>query len=416
MTQSILFISRLPIWMLDGKSGAPSFYETLKGYVKQDWQVFFITLSRDNQPTPDDPYLNKIHFTYLNIPLYTISSALPWYLKIARKFLAVIVFPLAAIVKGWKILKDNKVDIVYGYETHGILAAWALSRVFRKPSVSRFQGTILAPYISPMRVIPLLKKIEHLLSFWFSAHLYIMTNDGTQGDLVLNYLNPKAFPRLRFWRNGVDKLTVRPYPPSRLSMLRASLGMADNDIILMSLSRLERWKRIDRILRALPNVVTLEPRVRLLVIGDGTPDEKENLVNLARQLGIESSVQFVGRVSHDKVADYLNVADIFLSMYDLSNVGNPLLEAMSCGKCVITLNNGDTGQLIKNEENGILLEIDQLEKLPESILRLVHSPELRQRLGHNALQFAQVKFWTWDQRMQTEIDEVSKLLLIKKVG
>jgi glycosyltransferase involved in cell wall biosynthesis len=198
-------------------------------------------------------------------------------------------------------------------------------------------------------------------------------------------------------------------------MLRASLGLHDDDIILMSLSRLERWKRIDRILRALPNIVAEEPRVKLLVVGDGTPDEKENLVNLTRQLGIESFVRFVGRVSHDNVADYLNLADIFISMYDLSNVGNPLLEAMSCGKCVITLNNGDTGQLISTEENGILLEMDQLEKLPESILRLVRSPELRQRLGQNALQFAQVNFWTWHQRMRTEVNEVSKLLTVKKV-
>ena len=416
MNHSILFVSRLPIWMLDGKSGAPSLYETLKGYVKQDWQVFFITLCREGQSIPDDIYLSKIHFTYLNIPLYTISSAIPWYLKIARKFLAVIVFPMAAIIKGWKILRDKKVGVVYGYETHGILAAWTLSKIFRKPLVSRFQGTILAPYISPVNVIVLFKKLEHLLSFWFSAELYIITDDGTQGNQVLNFLNPKAFPRLRFWRNGVDTLTVRPYSPSRLATLRASLGLRENDIVLMSLSRLERWKRVDRILRALPDVVFKEPRVSLLVVGDGTPDEKENLVNLARQLGIESSVQFVGRVSHDKVADYLNVADIFISMYDLSNVGNPLLEAMSCGKCVITLNNGDTGQLIRNEENGILLEIDQLDTLAECILRLVHSPDLRQSLGQNALHFAQMNFWTWDQRMQTEVREVSKLLVTENVG
>ena len=49
-------------------------------------------------------------------------------------------------------------------------------------------------------------------------------------------------------------------------------------------------------------------------------------------------------------------------------MGNPLLEAMMAGKCIVTLNNGDTSQFIKNNENGILLEYDQLSKLPEVII------------------------------------------------
>lgn len=64
---------------------------------------------------------------------------------------------------------------------------------------------------------------------------------------------------------------------------------------------------------------------------------------------------FTGKISHELVYDYLQRADVFISLYSASNLGNPLFEAMRCGKAIITVDTGTTGSVIKNEANGILL-------------------------------------------------------------
>jgi len=94
---------------------------------------------------------------------------------------------------------------------------------------------------------------------------------------------------------------------------------------------------------------------------------------------------------------------------DLSNVGNPLLEAMKCGKCVVTLNTGATAEIIKNDENGILLDIDNINNLPNIIIQLLNDDKSRDRLGHNARKYALEHFQTWDERIQMEIKFVEKL-------
>ena len=96
-------------------------------------------------------------------------------------------------------------------------------------------------------------------------------------------------------------------------------------------------------------------------------------------------------------------------MYDISNVGNPLLEAMVCGKCIITFDVGDTHRLIRNGENGILLILDQLKQLPSIIVELLKNDKKRDLLSKNALEFADKNFWTWDERIEKEIEGITEL-------
>jgi glycosyltransferase involved in cell wall biosynthesis len=87
---------------------------------------------------------------------------------------------------------------------------------------------------------------------------------------------------------------------------------------------------------------------------------------------------------------------------------------MMAGKCIITLNNGDTGQFIKNGENGILLEYEDLPKLPEVIKELLANEDLRSRLGASARKFAEEHFWSWQERIEAEIAEVGQLIEQRK--
>ena len=120
---------------------------------------------------------------------------------------------------------------------------------------------------------------------------------------------------------------------------KKSINVPLDKVILLTVSRLVDWKKVDRSIRALSKIKDKE-KYFLLIVGEG--DERKNLESLIKELNLEDSVRLVGAVRNEDVYKYMTIADIFLSFYDLSNVGNPLLEALSLGKPIITYNVGDT--------------------------------------------------------------------------
>ncbi|MEM4168055.1 MAG: glycosyltransferase family 4 protein [Candidatus Caldarchaeum sp.] len=400
MPKTILIISALDIWSMGKDKGAPSLWRTLKGYADQGWQVYFITGTND----PDSA--NAVH---PNIRISRFDAH--WLKKLMcikkvgffARALWWMWFQIVAFIKAQRIGAKNQIDVVYGYEVSAVPVAKVLSRLWHVPMVSRFQGSILRVAWMNKRLWKI-RAWEHVLGLKIPADLVIMANDGTQGDRVLQQLGVDM-NHVRFWMNGLDWDIFKNLPSKQEA--REGLNLGDKKILL-TVSRLDTWKRVDRSIQALPEVLKHFPDAMLVIVGDGR--ERERLERLVCELNVERNVRFEGAVPHYKVPQYLAAADIFLSLYDWSNVGNPLLEAMMAGKCIITLNNGDTGQFIQDERSGILLEYDELPALPHVIRRLLADEELRNRLGENARKFAEENFWSWEERMEAEVQAVEALL------
>lgn len=400
--RSILFISALDFWSLGKGKGGPALYKALTGYAQRGWEVYFITGNRANGD-------NEAH--HLNIQVIRFDA--PW-LKRLMKIRKVgfftravwwLYFQVVAFLKAIKLHRTVKFDVVYGYEIYGTPVAKVLSKLWSTPMVARFQGSIVQ-LLWKGKPFWRIRAWEHVLAFKTSrfSDIVIMTNDGSQGDQLLSQMNVDA-RKIRFWMNGVD-----------WSLFEEMLGYSDAKKklninaknVLLVISRLVSIKRVDRSIQALPEVLKEFPDVLLLIVGDG--NERERLEKLAEELGVSDNVRFEGAVPHKDVPLYLAAADVFLSFYDWSNVGNPLLEAMMAGKSIITLNNGDTGQFITNGVNGILLEYEDIPNLPTIIKNLLSDRGLRERLGGNARKFAEEHFWSWEERIEAEIREVRMLV------
>jgi len=396
----VLVISALDYWSMGKGKGGPALYRTLTGYAERGWEVWFITGNKcqaDCKPPHEN--IHDIRFDFPQLKrLINIKK-----LGFLAKSLWWLYFQVMAFIKAQKVRAKTHIDVIYGYEIYGVPVAKILSKLWNIPMVARFQGTSFGIGWVNKRFRSV-RAWEHFVGLRIPADLVIMTNDGTQGDRVLKQLGVDM-TKVRFWLNGVDWKPFNAMPdPEEAKEL---LGAADREILLC-ISRLVKWKRVDRSIRALPKVVKGYPNTLLVIVGDGP--ERKRLERLAKDLGVQNNVRFEGAVPHSEIPKYLAAADIFLSFYDWSNVGNPLLEAMMAGKCIITLNNGDTGKFVKNWENGVLLDYEDLPKLPEVIKRLLADEKLRERLGANARKFAEENFWSWEERMDAEIQAVEELL------
>jgi glycosyltransferase involved in cell wall biosynthesis len=220
---------------------------------------------------------------------------------------------------------------------------------------------------------------------------------------------------VKFWRNGLDLDRLRPPSAADRTAARGALALPDDAFVMLTASRLATWKRVDRAVRAMQKVCAWAPQALLLIVGDG--EERPRLEALAHELGVSESVRFDGAVPQQDVLRYMHAADVFLAVADLSNVGNPLLEAMACGMCVVAVDAGDTRDLIVDERTGRLVDNSQRsgfvkpleERLADLLVTLAGDPAQRQRLAAGAAAYASEHFWTWEQRMAAELEAVSAL-------
>ena len=127
---------------------------------------------------------------------------------------------------------------------------------------------------------------------------------------------------------------------------------------------------------------------------------------MASQLGISNRTSFVGAIYHKDIFRYQSVADIFISMNEISSLSNPVFEAMSCGKCVIALDRGATRELIRDGENGIVVK--SYEELKDAIISLLSDQDMITRLGLEAKKT--LSTWlSWEERVQIEMDMINRL-------
>lgn len=401
----IIFITKLTLWSMGGGRGGPAFTQTIQKYIDEGWEVYLIS---DEPGNAGYPYLDQAHNIVL--PL-TRFSKLGEMRKVGMIFRYL--EQLSSCVRFGKccdriLRKDHADTIVYAYELLRFFPARRSAKKYHLPLVTRFQGTKL---ISGRRHtwIQKLRRFPTYQATAFLSDLVIMTDDGTQGDRVLRELGNTS-PTL-FLRNGLDLMGWNI--PAHIAAFdsisfHSALGIRTDETMFLTVSRLENWKHVERALNGFAEFCRSGKEGKLVIVGDGA--SRAELEDLAASNGISDHVIFTGSVEHDAVYDYMMAADVFLSLYDLSNVGNPLLEAMALGKCIITLDVGDTRSLIHDRENGILLTTDTLPALGAVMRELSENPALRRQLGSAAARYAQENFCTWQKRMDQEFQAVKDLL------
>ena len=104
--------------------------------------------------------------------------------------------------------------------------------------------------------------------------------------------------------------------------------------------------------------------VKLVIGGDGS--QKEWLKGIAKETGVEPQVLFTGALSREEVASWMNKCHIFVLPSRYETFGVVYIEALASGKPVIATFNGGAEDII-NEEVGVLVEIDNVNKLAQAM-------------------------------------------------
>jgi glycosyltransferase involved in cell wall biosynthesis len=390
MKKNLYIVTNLKVWSLGKNSGAPSFYNTLKAF--NDSSKFNIKLITTERLNPVSELQNV---DFVNIPKLKEINLRNFNL-ITRN----IVYVLNQVLCIYYLLKLKKPDFFYGYEIEFIPALKFLSYVYKIPLVSRFQGSIL--YDKMNEFLWKLKYVPHYFSLYLKTNLTVMTDDGTKGDYVLENIRGNLDDVL-FIRNGVEEISCCDEKVSE--KVKEYIGM--NELTFISISRLERWKRVDRSLEVFLKIADKIPNCKYIIVGAGS--ELIDLKLKAANSSHNDKIIFSGALNKNEVNYLLKRKPIFLTHYELSNVGNPLFEAMKSCCLVVTIENGDTGKIITDGFNGIISKEDEYLKNADKFIDLYERSKI-EIISLTGMISCNKMVISWHERLKIELDMIDSLI------
>jgi glycosyltransferase involved in cell wall biosynthesis len=157
--------------------------------------------------------------------------------------------------------------------------------------------------------------------------------------------------------------------------------------ILVNVSRIAHEKNIDFLIRMLTHVWQEIPDVLMIIAGDGPA--KRHLERLAKNLGLENNIMFIGYLDRNtELNDCYCSADIFVFSSRTETQGLVLLEAMALGIPVISTAVMGTKDILLNNSGALIAEDDEV-KFACKVTRLLSNDLQRKALAEPAKDYAQ---------------------------
>ncbi len=170
----------------------------------------------------------------------------------------------------------------------------------------------------------------------------------------------------QYRNNGADKSIFSKYK------------IKENKLTLLSVSRLDREKRVDVLLNAV-SLIKDKTDFQLIITGRGK--EKENLARMVTENNLTGRVIFTGVVSDQDLKNLYKISDIFLTASEVELQGLSIMEAMASGLPVIAASSMAIPELARDGINGFLFKPGEAMDAGEKILRLATDRDLIKKMS-----------------------------------
>ena len=139
-----------------------------------------------------------------------------------------------------------------------------------------------------------------------------------------------------------------------------------------------------------------DQKIKFLFAGsdyDGYEKYRTKLMSILENSNQQASVKLLGNLSIPKMVEAYSIADVVIIPSLMEAVSLSAIEAMACGAVVISTNVGGMPELIKHQENGLLIPPKSPEEIHEKITLLFQNREMLHNIQNNG--FSTVVDFTW---------------------
>lgn len=288
--------------------------------------------------------------------------------------------PLIGILLFWiKVLftlKKIKPDIIH-IQSIDIGIGGLLGKILlKKPYVVYGRGgDVYSPWV--------FKKIISKIIIKNAGAVIALTEDMKQEMTKIYKRDITVIP------NGLD---ITKFINLSKENIRRKMNIPNDVKIIIFIGRLKSVKGVEYLIEAMGLLGQKDVKTKLLLVGDGA--ERERLEQLVKELELTKNVMFVGRVSNEDIPKFLTMSDILVLPSLTEGFPNTILEAMASGLPIIATNIRGIPEIIKNGENGFLVESKNPEAIAEKILSLFENNELRKTISKKNKE--DVKRYSWE--------------------
>lgn len=265
-----------------------------------------------------------------------------------------------------KVILARQVDVVHSHNLHGLIDGSICRLLLPRIKLIHTFHFGNYPHFPPKYLL-----LEAVCSR-IADHLVAVGD--VQKNMIVDTYKLSGHSLSTIW-NGVEaaKAAGNQRPADYLG--------ADDRLIIGSMSTMTEQKGIPFLLQAAKQLKDLRDHFKFVIVGGGRLEV--NYRDLAKRMGLEGFVYFTGWVK-GAVDLLLPHFDIFLQTSLWEAMSMVLLEAMAAGKPVITTAVGEACRIIRNGQNGLLIDSGDVKQIVKAVRNLCQDAELRQYLAQNA--------------------------------
>ncbi|HEV8677518.1 MAG TPA: glycosyltransferase family 4 protein [Candidatus Paceibacterota bacterium] len=282
-------------------------------------------------------------------------------------------------------------------------ALWAVMTYMLFPLVLSKALGVRGPYLLTLQDGD---PYEKVFGRWFIRPFAPILNWGFRNATVVQAVSTylATWPKKRGYKyrvemipNGASTESSQAYSEGESASFAKKIGKEDGIVSLLSVGRLVHQKGIDDVIRAL---ALLPAYVKLVVVGDG-PDRLA-LMTLAKNLHVETRVQFMGQVNRTETAKYRTVCDIFVLPSRSEGQGISFISTMLSGLPVVATQEGGIADFLfdakrnpEKEATGWAVDKDSPEQIAAAVRDILAHPAEAKKVTKTAQDMVKEKY-NWD--------------------
>ena len=365
---------------------------TMEGLDKNKYEVDLITGEEF-----DEIILNKVKNNHFNI---IRIKGLKWKLNF--------LYDPIILIKLIKLLKENHYDIVHTHTTKAGILGRVAARIAGVPVIVHgLHGSTFQAFNSGLHnwLLFLFKRLTGKFTDAYISVSEVLSEKYIEKGIGKkeNYHTVYSGMKLETFYGVRGKINYKEK--------YKELGINAGEFLIGNVARLETRKGHKFLIDALKKVI--EERkgypLKLLIIGEG--NKREYLESYVKELNLEGKVIFTG---HRKdVEELMAIMDIFVLTSLREGLPRVLEQAVAVGMPSIAFNVDGVPEIIKDNYNGFLVKVKDVEQLENRIVKYMNNKELVLLHGRNGREFIENK---WSIKgMVDRIDKIYQKLITEKI-
>lgn len=281
---------------------------------------------------------------------------------------------LRAVKQVTKVVQEQQIEIIHGHTRVTQVVAHLVARRLGLPYVTTCHG-----FFKP-------RIFRRIFPCW--GNYCIAISEAVRSHLVHDLGVRKE--NIAVVHNGVKLAKFNPdkFSPEQKLRFRQDYGLHAQAPVIGSIARLSSVKGQSFLIAAMKRIIKVNPSVQLLLVGDGP--EMEKLQAQVKQLRLDEHVFFAPATLDTSVP--LSIIDIFVFPSILEGLGLAIIEAQAMALPVVASDVGGIYTLVKDKQNGFLVQAKDSQGIAQAILKLLKDEKLRTEFGRRAQQQVKAQF------------------------